>query len=244
MNYTQIYNNIIERAKIREIVGYKEHHHIIPKSLGGSDDKDNLVALSAREHFLCHFLLTKIYKKETIEYYKMINAFIIMKSSSLTHSSKRYFNSILYENLRIEFSKVQSFNQAGEKNSQYGTIWMHNLELKKSKKVPKRDIDKWIDAGWINGRKIKFDTTIISCDYCKTIFEQQAKERFCSDICRKSKQYPNALGISNDEKEMLFINYYIDTKSVNRSLKMMGYPGNVGDHSKWAKKTLDKHKPL
>ena len=244
MNYISIYENIIERAKTREIVGYKERHHIIPRSLGGTDNNDNLVDLTAREHFLCHYLLTKIYEKETFNHYKMLNAFIMMKSSSLTHANKRYFNSLLYESLRIEFSKLQSFNQIGEKNSQYGTIWMHNLTLKESKKVPKSDIDKWIIIGWIKGRKIKFSSKTIVCKNCKTEFTQQTKERFCSDICRKSKQNLNALGISNDEKEMLFIKYYNETKSVNKSLKMMGYPGNVGDHCKWAKKTLDKHKSL
>ena len=38
----------------------KHKHHIIPKSLGGSDDACNLVSLTAREHFVCHLLLTKM----------------------------------------------------------------------------------------------------------------------------------------------------------------------------------------
>jgi hypothetical protein len=40
---------------------YYETHHIIPKSLGGSDDGDNLVNLTYREHFLVHWILTKIH---------------------------------------------------------------------------------------------------------------------------------------------------------------------------------------
>lgn len=39
---------------------YTEKHHIIPKSFGGSNDISNLVRLSAREHFLVHWLLTKM----------------------------------------------------------------------------------------------------------------------------------------------------------------------------------------
>ena len=40
--------------------GYSERHHIVPRKLGGSNDKQNLVRLSAREHFVCHRLLTKM----------------------------------------------------------------------------------------------------------------------------------------------------------------------------------------
>ncbi len=58
--YTTWYNNIITNAQVRVIDGYTEKHHIIPKSFGGSNKKDNLVSLTAREHFICHLLLTKM----------------------------------------------------------------------------------------------------------------------------------------------------------------------------------------
>ena len=58
--YTNWYYKIVDRAKDRLIDGYVEKHHIIPKSLGGTDDKSNLVILTAREHYLCHLLLTKM----------------------------------------------------------------------------------------------------------------------------------------------------------------------------------------
>ena len=38
-------------------------------------------------------------------------------------------------------------------NSQYETRWIHNLELKKSKKIKK---DEEIPKGWNLGRKMKF----------------------------------------------------------------------------------------
>jgi hypothetical protein len=43
------------------LLGYVEKHHIIPKCLGGTDRKDNLVYLSAREHYVAHQLLAKIH---------------------------------------------------------------------------------------------------------------------------------------------------------------------------------------
>lgn len=55
--YTNWYNNIIDNAKNRVLDGYKERHHIIPKSLGGTDDEFNLVYLTAKEHYIVHLLL-------------------------------------------------------------------------------------------------------------------------------------------------------------------------------------------
>lgn len=72
MNYSKIYNQLVERAYERAstrkqanlILGYSERHHILPKCMGGSNDKTNLVFLLAREHFIAHLLLVKIYPKE------------------------------------------------------------------------------------------------------------------------------------------------------------------------------------
>jgi hypothetical protein len=61
MNYEKVYNQIIERAKTRVLNGYKETHHIIPKCIGGVNKKENLINLTAKEHYICHKLLCKMY---------------------------------------------------------------------------------------------------------------------------------------------------------------------------------------
>lgn len=178
MNYNKIYNNIVKRGKNRVLEGYKERHHILPRSLGGSDEKENLVDLTAREHFLCHYLLTFIHKKGSLKWYKMVKAFMMMKSSSVYND--RYFNSVLYEKLRTDFSVVMSFEQTGQKNSQYGTVWVFNDDLKKSKKIPKGELPQWIEKGWVKGRKLIFDrkkkTKI--CNKCGS--EKCLKPEICS----------------------------------------------------------------
>jgi hypothetical protein len=75
--YKTWHDNIITKAKNRTLIGYKEVHHILPKSLGGSNDKSNLVELTAREHFLVHLLLCKF----TIgkEKHKMLYSFNAMR---------------------------------------------------------------------------------------------------------------------------------------------------------------------
>lgn len=92
MNYQNVYNLIIEK-RIKEPAskqGYFETHHIIPRSLGGTDNKDNLVELTAREHFLCHWLLVNIHKDNIGNYKKMIYAFNLMCTSS--GNQNRYFS--------------------------------------------------------------------------------------------------------------------------------------------------------
>jgi hypothetical protein len=72
--YTHWYYNIIGRAQNRQLSKdtYSEKHHIIPRSLGGLNQKHNIVRLSAREHFVCHLLLTKMV--DGPERYKMLSA--------------------------------------------------------------------------------------------------------------------------------------------------------------------------
>jgi len=58
--YYKTYYTIIDRAKSRKTVKkYTEQHHIIPKSLGGPNSKDNKAVLTMREHIICHKLLPK-----------------------------------------------------------------------------------------------------------------------------------------------------------------------------------------
>jgi hypothetical protein len=61
MDYLKSYNSLVVRGKNRQLTGYTETHHIIPKCVGGTNDKYNLVKLTAREHFICHLLLCEIY---------------------------------------------------------------------------------------------------------------------------------------------------------------------------------------
>lgn len=103
MNYQKVYDDLIAKCQSRQSIdGYKERHHIIPKSIGGSNDQSNLVDLTAREHFIAHFLLAKIY------------------GGTQWHAIKRmrgnngfYINSRLYEVSRKEIAKEVGKRMAG-----------------------------------------------------------------------------------------------------------------------------------
>ena len=66
MDYKKIYDNLIKFCKKRKNPDnvYIELHHIIPESLGGETNKENLVELTLREHYFAHELLVRIYPNE------------------------------------------------------------------------------------------------------------------------------------------------------------------------------------
>ena len=82
------------QSRISNPSNYYERHHIIPKSLGGSNAKTNLVKLTAREHFVCHLLLVKFVQSE-LHKYKMKNA--VAKFMSARSHQIRVLNSRQYQ---------------------------------------------------------------------------------------------------------------------------------------------------
>jgi len=101
--YSTWYFSIISNAKINSKDGYTEQHHIIPRSLGGTNDISNLVHLTYREHFICHKLLTKM--TEGVNLDKMIKASWLMSLSSSKNLSRACskISSRDFENIRTAF---------------------------------------------------------------------------------------------------------------------------------------------
>ena len=82
--YTKWYFSIIDFARLSNISGYTERHHIIPKSMGGSNDKTNVVKLTPKQHFICHRLLVKMTEGKNRQ--KMVYAFWVMSNKKRLHS--------------------------------------------------------------------------------------------------------------------------------------------------------------
>jgi len=119
--YEKWYASITQNAKNRILDSdiYTEMHHVIPRSLGGDDNADNLVKLTAREHFICHWLLTKFKTGE--DRHKMLNALRMMRAEK--HGQERYTTKItarVYESIKEEYSKLQSIKLKGKGNGFYG----------------------------------------------------------------------------------------------------------------------------
>ena len=101
--YKKWYDMIVENAKHRKLEGYKERHHIVPKCMGGSNRSENLVNLTAREHFVCHLLLTK-FVSNTFYKKKMLNA--LGKFVQNSSFQNRNLTSKQYDIARTAISKA------------------------------------------------------------------------------------------------------------------------------------------
>lgn len=122
MNYKSVYNQIILRAQTRILVGYKERHHIIPKCLGGDNSKTNLVDLTAREHYIVHWLLIRIYPNNS----KLANAFWRMSTSK-----KFKLTSRMYQEAKNSQAKATSKLHKGKIVSQETGLKISNRKIGK-----------------------------------------------------------------------------------------------------------------
>lgn len=177
MNYELHYSKLIEKAKNRVIDDYTEKHHILPRCLGGTDDKDNLVNLTPEEHYVAHQLLVKLYPKN----HKLVIAATMMIPSRPSNK--------LYGWLRRRLSQVMSMKQSGTGNSQFGSVWISNRILKENKKIKKTEP---IPEGWQKGRVANFDKAIKNpnFDYKRASYDQKKKEarKMANELFDKFKE--------------------------------------------------------
>lgn len=82
-------------------------HHIIPRCMGGRNNHENLIALSARQHFVAHLLLAKIYGGKMIYAAKMM-------------SGKRVYTSRKYAWLKKLHAQQLSNDRSGEDHHFFG----------------------------------------------------------------------------------------------------------------------------
>lgn len=130
--YTTWYFNIVNYAKEHPVDNktYSERHHILPRCMGGSNNDDNLVTLTARQHFICHMLLTKMTTGQN--YRKMLHAAIGMRRARAYQD--RYINSRLYDTIRKAYGKLSSERNKGKKASEEARKKMS--ESRRGKKKP------------------------------------------------------------------------------------------------------------
>lgn len=179
MDYEKVYSAICKRGQTRQIEGYVERHHIIMRSHGGSDDPSNITTLTAREHFLAHWLLARIFPKD----YKTQAAFKMMAD---VRYGRRYVpSSRVVAEAREQAAKLASVNNSGKKkpreqvekaaNTRRGT---HQTDLTKikiaetltgrirtemigrfyvndgtiTKMIFPQELSTYVERGWIRGR--------------------------------------------------------------------------------------------
>lgn len=137
--YTNWYNQLIESRKGRILPDnvYAEHHHILPRSLGGSDDKTNLVKLTAKEHFIAHLLLARIHSGQNGM--KMVHALRRMLTGNNRYTPT---NSRTYELIR----KMSMSKCSGENNPMHGRTGANHPNFGKYDNIWTDELRKYIGS--------------------------------------------------------------------------------------------------
>lgn len=133
MDYKSHYDRLIARAKSRvKPKGYTEKHHIVPICMGGDNKTENLVALTAREHFVAHLLLVKIHPYSA----KLTYAANMMANRSSRH----------YEWVKKKHAEQMSLRHSGKSMSEAHKAVirevMTNRHPMKGKKHSERSVKK------------------------------------------------------------------------------------------------------
>lgn len=204
MDYGKHYNNLISRARNRKLVGRCERHHIIPKCMGGSNHRSNLVDLSYKEHIVAHLLLTKMYP----DHPKLICA-----AQRMTNGS----NAKRYGWVREQFAEYMSISQTGSNNNQYGTRWIYNDTIEQSMTIP---VKIPTPVGWKDGRKMKFRK---KCKVCGNDFPNKSLTSYCSNRCKRHDKAPSNKIIDDNVEQM--VEYYLTHRSITGTLKHFGVEG-------------------
>jgi hypothetical protein len=148
MNYERIYQQFIADRKAKEADlnasgEYYEKHHIIPRSLGGGDEPENLVALTARDHLYAHYLLVKKYENvDKFAFHKMLHAYhYVFTTKKLTWDEAE---AVRIAEMREKRAQMLSEANSGAGNPRFGAV----LSEEQKEKI----------ATKLRGKKLKVET--------------------------------------------------------------------------------------
>lgn len=168
MNYQRIYDQFIadrrnKEAALIESGEYKERHHIIPRSMGGSDDAENLICLTAGDHFFAHLCLAKSYGGNQWAAFWAMAKFVVGKRSLLPairyrrfiDEARKHKSELMKSNnpshrleVRLMRAKqmkdnnpIHNIDRSGENNPMYGK----QLVGEKNGMYGRKHSDEWKD---------------------------------------------------------------------------------------------------
>lgn len=244
MDYKKIYNLIIQRAKnedrVKKFGSYYESHHIKPKCIGGDDSENNLVLLTAKEHFVCHKLLILIYPNQT----KLVYALWMMSNGSNTYrrkhlkvSSRDYeLSRKLYIETHSEKMKGRIVSQeVGKKISESKKGFKFNEESRK--KMSESQKEKIGDKNSFYGRKHSEESKKKMSESAKKRKVSEETKLKMSNIRKGKKHTEESKKLMSEKmkgkKKIKVIcdicNYEISSNNILRHKKYCIIKNNVGD---------------
>lgn len=164
MDYKWHYDRLIETRKVlprsKKDSTYYEIHHIIPRCKGGDSSEENLVYLTAREHFLAHWLLWRIYRDRQ-------TALAFNAMLRIGRGQKRVTSSGSFQEAR----EAASFAQKGKK-----------LRQETIDKITKNNA-RTGKPNWNSGKKWE-KRTKVQCSKCGEITSRDLNARWHEDNCQ------------------------------------------------------------
>ena len=164
MTYKEFINNILQtRGRFIDSSEYHERHHIIPRCKNGTDDKDNLIDLFAREHFIAHKLLAE----ENMDDDQLVHAYMLMAFVKDGNQKRYELTAEEYEEARkIFFDAIKEFPEdfkeyayeALKKGGLYLTALNAANEVIKNN-VGRKSKKLWTENG--TGSKIQFNQFLV-----------------------------------------------------------------------------------
>lgn len=124
--YFAWYKNIIVNFISNPPLVDYEIHHILPKSMGGSNDPSNLVRLPIRYHYVAHLLLWK--STQSISHQKMAYAVVSMRAGRELVTNSRLFEAA--KKTAIEYKRVKTAGMFSAVDSQGNTYYIHQTDLR------------------------------------------------------------------------------------------------------------------
>lgn len=203
MDYRLAYENLVQKALERtDIPNVIEKHHIVPKSMGGTNAKSNIVFFTPKEHYVAHHLLWKIHNNR-----QMFYAYWCMVTKMGRNKDLYKVTCRAYEKAKTEHRIISSETHAGKipwnknktgvyspetiekmSNSRIGIKESEETKLKKSISAKNRLMPENIQSEFSkNKRKISNsiwrNNNQISCPHCKKTGVKYNMERYHFDNC-------------------------------------------------------------
>lgn len=164
--YTRHYNKLIESRQslnrtFKRNCGF-EKHHIVPKSLGGSNEAENIIVLTPREHCFAHKLLTRMYEGEA----KGKMYFALIALSSFRNDRRSSITSREYDKLRLaHYAALKDPHYRKMRSEMTAKQWTPERRARQSERLKKQ---------WAEGKRRE----TFSSNAYKQKKSEQMKERW------------------------------------------------------------------
>lgn len=169
MDYRLAYENLVQKALERtDIPNVIEKHHIVPKSMGGTNAKSNIVFFTPKEHYVAHHLLWKIHNNREMQY-----AFWCMVNVRTGGRDYRVTGRV-YQQIKVQHQATMKILRTGAKDTD---------ETRSKKSKSHTGVKKGISP--LRGREMPIGQQWkVICPHCDCSGTEWNMKRYHFDMCK------------------------------------------------------------